>query len=290
MTRDDMERDDTSRDGELRELLAAATGSPRLANRQELLDALVARVEAGGVDVAEAPSPSPMLEPVPGDSPRGRLGTRITGIGVAGWIVIAVGAAAAATASALLLLEPSSEAPPQIPPSTAASATPRIGDILINPSAPASPFEPEEFELPSVDITAPALPHPSLPDPAGIAPADVVDAVAPVVSALDTSGLIGGALDLVACTGTAPVVATASDDTGVTSATVRVSVADAEMARVAMTHTGGGRWSAAVAPLGAGSVGSVTGSATVTVEARDAAGNVGSHHATVPLGALACLS
>jgi hypothetical protein len=111
-----------------------------------------------------------------------------------------------------------------------------------------------------------------------------------VVSELDTSGLTGDALDLIACTGTATVVATASDDTGVTSVAVRVSVAEAEMSRIAMTHTGGGRWSGAVAPLGAGAVGSVTGSATVTVEARDAAGNVGSHDATVPLGALACLS
>jgi hypothetical protein len=271
-------------DDELRQLLSDATGSPRLTARDELLESLLSRIDAGGEDVADAPLPRPMLEAVPARTTAARIASRAAGIGVAGWAAIAVATAAAATAGALLVLQPSPDAPPQLPPSTVVSTTPSVEDAHLTPSAPSVSLSPENLELPGVDITAPAL-----PEPLGLDPGGIVDTVAPVVSALDASSLTSGVLDLVGCTGTAPVAATASDAHGVTSATLSITIAGSDGARHAMTPVGDGRWVADVGPFAVASLGSVTGSATVRVEVRDAAGNIGARDATVPLSALLCL-
>ncbi|WP_084130745.1 hypothetical protein [Demequina sp. NBRC 110055] len=105
-------------DRELRALLQDAAPTPRLRDRDALLDSLVARVEAGGVDVADAPAPAATLtavrpaldetETVEVAAPaqrqrRGRLGVAAASISVAGWIAIGVGSAAAAAAGAWMI-------------------------------------------------------------------------------------------------------------------------------------------------------------------------------------------
>lgn len=93
-------------DRELRTLLTQASGSPSLARRDELVDALVARADAVGADVAAAPSAPVSLEPVVTNvrvtSPA-RQAARLASLGLGGWI--AIGAATAAAAAGVWLLE-----------------------------------------------------------------------------------------------------------------------------------------------------------------------------------------
>jgi hypothetical protein len=155
---------------------------------------------------------------------------------------------------------------------------------------------PTDEELPGIDVTTPTLPALGGVDLGGVGLDEaalgdaVVDAIAPVVSAIDTSSLTAGVLDLVACSGSAPVVAAASDAHGVTSATLRITTPGGGAASFPMTHTGGGQWRADAGPLTVAALGSLLGSATVTVEAKDAAGNIGARQTTVPLSAIVCLN
>lgn len=94
-------------DSDLRDLLAHAAPSAELTHRDQLLDTVMARIDAGGADVAEAPMPAessqdgvPILALFRGRSTgrgRGNSTTRAAGIGVVGWIALAAGTAAAAT-------------------------------------------------------------------------------------------------------------------------------------------------------------------------------------------------
>ncbi|MFW2514004.1 hypothetical protein ACNI3K_09520 [Demequina sp. SO4-13] len=94
-------------DAELRSLLEGASGRPRLVNRDALLESLSARIDEGGVDVAEAPAPPPSFEAAgrtlgTGADGRARGAARVAGLGLGGWVAIGVASAAAATGAWLL--------------------------------------------------------------------------------------------------------------------------------------------------------------------------------------------
>ncbi|WP_430866970.1 hypothetical protein [Demequina aurantiaca] len=130
-------------DEELREMIAAASVSPSITRREELLDSLVSRIDAGGADVADAPTPAKLLEVVAAEPKSTTLPkplVRAAGIGIGGWIAIAVGSAVAATVGAQLL-----DGADSLPvPSPAVTST--VPDLVRAADVPpVQALSPEEF-------------------------------------------------------------------------------------------------------------------------------------------------
>lgn len=285
----------------LRDVVERASAAP-ISRRSELLDLLVDRVDAGGVDVAHAPEPAPMMAAVEGAMSTRRSATprtvvRIAGVGIAGWALFAAGtlAAAAAAAGAWLILDPRPAPGPsqnvEVPagPITRAESTPHKSDEPSpQPSASGVPatVKSQESPLPPQPAGPAAMPPTSPVTIPGVVagvtgavedvlPAGpVADTIAPVIHAIDVSGLTAWALDTLVCGNVAPTSVTVSDNTGVTSVSVRVSTITGFNVTVALTDAGGGTWTGGLAPLSVLNLGLLNNVAHVSVEARDAAGNV----------------
>jgi|GEM_PF-2592459 len=292
-------------DDELRDALEAWAPTSSSANRGALVDVLVARIEDGGADVADAPAPLPVLMPVA--SGRKRVG-RIAGIGLFGWAAVAVGSAAAATGAWLLLDErqPAPETPaitvespaptpsePQatIPPIT--TNAPSITDAASKPPSEATDPDPE----PTIDV---ALPAPSdvegeLGDKATDAVKDTVkdtvtvvkDVLAPVFGALHVEkpdGLLSG---LAQCGTSVPLSVSVADDVGVTAVTASVELPSGTSAPVPLRKMGD-TWEGGLATAKLAALLSPGQAVTVTVQARDAAGNTSTTTTSVKASLLAC--
>ncbi len=240
-------------DDALRASLHRAAGSPSLANREDLMSALVERVEAGGVDLAQAPAPhaAPATNagaPSGSGSRLRRFASRLAGLGLAGWITVAAGSAAAA-AGAWLVLGPTSDDEPEPMPTPSPSAS---------PSPDARPTAPLPSIVPS---------HLPVVGEVGDDIDDVVrDTVGPVVSAVrvfPASGLVGD----VTCDIGPTVNLRASDESGVAAVSLRVAAHGVPTVTVPLTRGSGDSWTGVAPAL------SLVGELTIDVIARDGAGN-----------------
>lgn len=282
----------------------------KISDRDALLELLVDRIEAGGSEVADAPTPlRAVAEASPASAQRAgfasRKVVRIAGVGIAGWALVATGAAAAAAAAGVWFMvdshptpvpTPTTQAPPEpITRADAAGTTP-----LERVPAPSPPAD-------TAGVVAGPVPAPQSPKPTPAAPGGhesspnvivdvpdviedvpeviddvtdtvksvlpegpVADTIAPVIDAVDVSGLISTLL----CGSDASATVTATDNTGVTSVSLRVTTITGFSSTIALDNAGGGQWTGAVAPLSLLDLGLLNDVVHISVEARDAAGNV----------------
>lgn len=156
----------TFTEDELRALLEGAAPAPRVTGRAALLDSLVARVEAGGADVAAAPMPdAPALAVATleaatddfasdGDAPSSetaavvplaparrlrRIGAAAAGMSATAWVAVGIGSAAAAAAGAWMLthgfdgsgIPDDADQPVIVDRALDDSDTAALGDVLI---------------------------------------------------------------------------------------------------------------------------------------------------------------
>jgi hypothetical protein len=282
-------------DDHVQALLERATGSPTLTARDELLNNLVERIDAGGVDVEDAPVPRPRLTAISGGRKGGVHAARVSSIGLAGIVVLAVGTAAAASVGAWLAFGP--KAPPTpvmitteptidtapIPPIDSPhieSAATDAAQAVVPPD-----LEPVE-EVPVLDSLGELVPGGGTGDLGDIG--DLGDVLAPVISAISVGELRGTLLEILQCTATAPISVTATDDAAVTSVVARVTALGGIDVVVPLVNSGGNTWTGSLGALSLLQSISLGAVATVTVEASDAAGNTAVSVVDVPLHTLVC--
>lgn len=115
------------------------------------------------------------------------------------------------------------------------------------------------------------------------------DTVSPVIHAVDVSALASWVVDSLLCGAQTPVSVQASDNAGVTQASLRVTTATGHTQRIALVDGGGGMWRGALAPITGLQLGLLDPLVQVRVEVRDAAGNVATAHREVSVGIGSCL-
>ena len=286
----------TDHDDHIRNLLVRASGSPALAAREDLLDTLMTRLDAGGDDVAEAPLPGPRLATVPGGSPvRSRTvrgSARWSGVGMAGIVLLAVGTAAAASVSAWLALTPQAPVAPVIAP-VAPSEDPLTVPPVVSPnieSVTGSALEPVLPPLAGFHSDEAALPATLDELPSALSPTDVAlaDVLGPVISSVSVGELSGSVLDILMCATSAPLSANVTDDSEVAAVTVRITALGVADTSVPLAKTGAQSWTGAVGGLRILQAVPLDAVASVTVEAVDVEGNSSTSHTSVPLHHLVC--
>lgn len=249
-------------DDSLRAAIEDAAGGPALTRREDLLASLVARIDAGGADVADAPVPAPALRSVPGGLRR--VAARATGIGVGGWVAVAVGSAAAAAGVWLAAAPAPATEPDPVP--------------ALSPTASAQP-SPSPSPSPSPVVSA-GVAVPPLDQPVG----EVVrDTLGPVISAVSLLGADGGPVGELLCGVTPTLSVTAQDAAGVESVSLQLTSAGGEVLTIPFARGGGSTWSAVVGPV------ALVGVVEADVVARDAHGNTATERAT-PLLSGGCSS
>ncbi|GIG54354.1 hypothetical protein [Demequina activiva] len=114
------------------------------------------------------------------------------------------------------------------------------------------------------------------------------DTVAPVIHAVNVSGLASWAVDSLVCGEPAPVSVQASDNRAVTAASLRVTTATGHSQLIPLSGAGG-TWSGVLAPITALDLGLLSSLVVVDIEVRDAAGNVTMAQREVAVGVASCL-
>lgn len=253
-------------DEALRAALQDAAGSPALTRRRELLSSLLARIDAGGADVSDAPLPRAPLRALPtprfaapgATSPARKVAGRIAGIGVGGWAAVAIGSAAAATAGVWLIAGSGSD--PAVGPATAPIPAPAaVSSASASPTPQATP----------VAAHAPDLPP--LGDPID---AVVDDLVGPVLSDVRLLASSGRSLGALGCDAASLVRVTVTDETGVAAVFLRVTGRTGDIATVPLARGRADTWSGVVTPLVLGGV------VKAQIVARDGSGNTSTVPAT----------
>lgn len=279
----------TDRDDPIKHALALASGSPTLTARDELMESLMARIDDGGSDVADAPLPAKALTAVSGGRPvRSRRSARLGGIGVVGIVVLTVGTAAAASVGAWLALNPhtpvgpvvSTIAPTEdnltVPPVISPEIERVTGNLVESVTPP----------LESFHGTDEVLPAPLEPLASGLPVADVLG---PVISGVSVGELSGSVLDILTCVTGAPLSATVTDDSEVATVGAHITaLGGAVDTTVPLAKTATDSWSGTIPGLKILQVVPLGSLATVTVEATDSAGNTSTTPTSVPLRQLLC--